>query len=100
MSTALGRADVKGPTPFRRVVIDYAPQRLPCGARCAVPTAVVTASAGKIQDIVVSDNPLTEGYRVTFILDPVKAEASELRLELKFADSREAEVWVYRWTKR
>jgi glucans biosynthesis protein len=100
VATALGRADVKGPTPSRRVVIDYAPQRRPCGARCAVPSAVVTASAGKIQDIVVSDNPLTEGYRVTFILDPLKAEASELRLELKFKDSREAEVWLYRWTKR
>ena len=100
VATALGRAEVKGPTPFRRVVVDYAPQRHPCGARCAVPTAVVTASAGKIQDVVVSDNPLTEGYRVTFILDPVKAEASELRLELKFADSREAEVWLYQWTKR
>ena len=100
VATAVGRADVKGPTPFRRVVVDYAPPRRPCGARCAVPTAAVTASAGKIQDVVVSDNPLTEGYRVAFVLDPVKAEATELRLELKFADSREAEVWVYRWTKR
>lgn len=98
--TALGRADVGGPTPIRRVVIDYAPQRRPCGERCAVPKAAVTASAGKIQDLVVSDNPLTRGYRVTFILDPAKAEASELRLELKFEDSREAEVWLYRWTKR
>jgi len=98
--TAVGRADVKAPTPVRRVVIDYAPLRRPCDGKCAVPSAVVTASAGKIQDVVVSDNPLTEGYRVSFILDPLKADSSELRLELKFADSREAEVWLYRWTKR
>jgi glucans biosynthesis protein len=60
----------------------------------------VTASAGKVRDVVVSDNPLTQGYRVAFIFDPAKAEASELRLELKFQDSREAEVWLYRWTRR
>jgi periplasmic glucans biosynthesis protein len=100
LSTALGRADVKVPTPLRRFVVDYSPERQPCVGACAVPTALVTASAGKVQDVVVSDNPLTHGYRVTFILDPEKAELSELRLELNFEDSRCAEVWVYRWTKR
>ena len=38
VATALGRADVKGPTPSRRVVIDYdAPQRRPCGAQLRRP---------------------------------------------------------------
>ncbi len=98
--TAVGRADVKAPTPVRRFVVDYAPDPVPCTGRCPVPKAVVTASAGKIQDVVVSDNPLTKGYRVTFILDPAKTELSELRVDLKFEDSRHAEVWLYRWTKR
>lgn len=100
VSTALGRADVRTPTPVRRFVVDYAPEREPCVGTGATPTAVVTASAGKVHDVVVSDNPLTRGYRVTFILDPEKAELSELRLELELEGSRCAEVWLYRWTKR
>jgi glucans biosynthesis protein len=100
VATALGRADVKAPTPVRRFVIDYEPERRPCAGKCTVPAAAVTASAGKVQDVVVGVNPLTRGYRVTFLLDPAKAELSELRVELKFEDSRKAEVWLYRWTKR
>ncbi len=100
VSTAVGRGDVKAPTPVRRFVVDYAAAAPPCAGTCTVPKAVVTASVGKVQDVVVSDNPLTHGYRVSFLLDPVKAELSELRLELKFEDRRSAEVWVYRWTKR
>jgi glucans biosynthesis protein len=100
VATALGRADVKTPTPVRRFVVDYAPARSPCAGKCAAPTATVSASAGKVHDVVVSDNPLTHGYRVTFILDPDKASLSELRLDLRFEDSRSAETWLYRWTKR
>lgn len=100
VATALGRADVKGPTAVRRFVVDYAPERQPCVGACPAPTAVVNASAGRVHDVVVSDNPLTHGYRVTFILDPEKAELSELRLELELEGSRCAEVWLYRWTKR
>ena len=98
LATALGRADVKGPTPVRRFVIDYSPE-LKQESTAAPPSATVTTSAGKVQDVVVSDNPLTRGYRVTFTLDPEKSELCELRLELKFEDSRCAEVWLYRWTK-
>lgn len=101
VASAVGRADIAAPTPVRRVVVDYAPpDGRACEGACAMPTAAVTASAGKIADVVVTDNPLTHGYRVTFTLDPAKAALSELRLELRFADSRCAEVWVYRWTKR
>lgn len=98
VSTALGRADVKGPTDVRRFVIDYS-KNAPCRGSCGVPRAKVTSSAGKIQDVVVSDNPLTQGYRVTFTLDPQKAELCELRVELAFDDARRAEVWLYRWTE-
>jgi periplasmic glucans biosynthesis protein len=101
VGSAVGRADIAAPTPVRRFVVDYAPpERRSCDGRCETPTAAVTASAGKVADVVVSDNPLTHGYRVTFTLDPGKAALSELRLELRFEDPRCAEVWVYRWTKR
>jgi periplasmic glucans biosynthesis protein len=99
VSTAMGRADVKVSTPVRRFVVDYAPDRRR-GGDCAQPSADVTASAGKVQDVVVSENPLTRGYRVSFTLDPEKSESCELRLELDFEDSRCAEAWLYRWTKR
>jgi periplasmic glucans biosynthesis protein len=100
VSTAIGRADVRAPTPVRRFVVDYAPGRGRCQGECPPPAARVSASAGKVRDVVVSDNPLTRGHRVTFILDPERAPLSELRLELAFEDSRRAEVWLYRWTKR
>jgi glucans biosynthesis protein len=100
VATALGRADVKAPTPVRRFVVDYAPGPDRCAGRCPAPVPAVTASAGKVSDVVVSDNPLIRGYRITFILDPEKAETSELRLALRFQDRRYAEVWLYRWTKR
>jgi glucans biosynthesis protein len=100
VATALGRADVKAPTPVRRFVVDYAQEGDRCAGRCRAPSPTVTASAGRVSDVVVSENPLTHGYRVMFILDPEKAETSELRLELRFEDPRSAEVWLYRWTKR
>jgi glucans biosynthesis protein len=100
VATAVGRADVKAPTPVRRFVVDYSANPRPCRAPCALPSAIVTASAGKVRDVVVAENPLTRGYRVTFILDPEKAELCELRIDLKFGDARCAEVWLYRWTKR
>ncbi|HET6437391.1 MAG TPA: glucan biosynthesis protein G [Anaeromyxobacter sp.] len=99
ISTALGRADVKAPTPVRRFVIDYSANAADCGTGCTPPHASVTTSAGKAQEVVVSDNPLTHGYRVSFTFDPQKADLADLRLDLAFDDARHAEVWIYRWTK-
>ncbi len=99
VSSAFGRADVKVPTPVRRFVVDYGPGGKKCEGLCGPPRAAVTASAGKVDHVVVSENPLTRGYRLTFILDPQGAELSELRAELTFDDERRAEVWLYRWTK-
>ena len=99
LATARGRADVKAPTPVRRFVVDYSPGPQACLPPCPLPRATVTASAGKVQDVVVSDNPITRGYRVSFVLDPEKSDLCELRLDLKFDDDRRAEVWLYRWTK-
>ena len=100
MRSARGRADLKGPTAVRLFVVDYAPEPRPCRPSCPLPSASVTTSAGKVRDVVVSDNPLTHGYRVAFVLDPEKAEQCELRLQLQADDARRAEVWLYRWTRR
>ena len=99
VATRRGRADVRGPTPVRRFVIDYLPAaKLARGARTPLPQAKVSASAGAIKDVVVADNPLIGGYRLSFVFDPRPAKAAELRAELTFSDRQSAETWVYRWT--
>ncbi|WP_346838298.1 glucan biosynthesis protein G [Microbulbifer sp. SAOS-129_SWC] len=94
VSTRSGRADIKKPTPNRLFVVDYA-ESLPPAEK--LPGATVTASTGTIKNVVVQRNPTTKGYRVSFELDPDGSAVAELRLELKFADGREAETWVDRW---
>lgn len=97
VATRRGRADVKAPTPVRRFVVDYAlAPASPAPAR--LPKAAVSASTGKIADVVVSDNPLVGGVRLSFTFDPKDAKAAELRAELTFDDRRSAEIWIYRWT--
>jgi glucans biosynthesis protein len=99
VATRRGRADVSGPTPVRRFVIDYAPAaRLARAPRSRLPHAAVAASAGDVKDVVVADNPTLGGYRLSFVFDPRQAKASELRVDLSFTDGQRAETWVYRWT--
>ncbi len=98
VATRRGRADVKAPTPIRRFVIDYAfpapvPRQPP-----KLPIAKVTSTAGKVADVVVSDNPLLGGVRLSFLFDPQDVKVAELRAELSFDDQRTAETWVYRFT--
>ena len=99
VATRRGRADVRGPTPVRRFVVDYAPAlKMAHAPRTSLPRAKVTASAGAVKDIVVADNPILGGYRLSFLFDPRPAKAAELRAELIFGDRQTAETWVYRWT--
>ena len=97
-ATRSGRATLKGATPVRRIVVDYAildPSQL---KPATLPKATVTTSAGKLANVVIADNPMTGGWRLAFELDPADAESIELRAVLDFADGRKAETWVYRWT--
>ena len=99
VATRRGRADVRGPTPVRRFVIDYLPAaKMARAPRTPLPQAKVSASEGAIKDIVVADNPLIGGYRLSFVFDPRPAKAAELRADLTFSDRQTAETWVYRWT--
>jgi len=98
MATRRGRADVRAPTHVRRFVIDYSAAVGSAHTRAKLPQAAVSASAGEIRDVVVSENPLLEGYRVSFVFDPKQAEVAELRVDLDFRDGRLGETWVYRWT--
>ena len=99
VATRRGRADVSGPTPVRRFVIDYLPAaKMDHSPRTPLPQAKVSTSAGDIKNVVVADNPILGGYRLSFVFDPRAAKVAELRAELSFGDRQTAETWLYRWT--
>jgi periplasmic glucans biosynthesis protein len=94
-----------GAIPFRRIAEFSAPGDVGWildakrGLSRELPHATVSASAGEIRDVVVADNPLTGGFRVSFVFDPKQTKVSELRADLEFTSKRRAETWVYRWTE-
>jgi glucans biosynthesis protein len=47
-----------------------------------LPRAEVTASAGKIQNVVVQPNAILQGWRVSFELTPDGDKLSELAMQL------------------
>jgi glucans biosynthesis protein len=60
--------------------------------------ADVSASAGKINNLVLQPNPQTGGSRISFELATNDQPPIELRAQLLRGDERISEVWVYRWT--
>lgn len=98
-ATRSGRAGITGPTPKRLFVIDYRFPNPLQDIEIQKPTAKVKNSAGNIKNIVVNENTLNGGYRVTFELDPMDEKLIELRMDLEFTDGRKAESWMYQWTK-
>ncbi|MEG6510066.1 glucan biosynthesis protein [Methyloligella sp. 2.7D] len=58
----------------------------------------VSASAGRIDNVVGRHNPMTGGYQVSFEMDPADVELSELRLVLAHKGQPISETWLYRWT--
>ena len=97
-ATRSGRAALGGPSPLRLFVIDYMTSTEIPDSPAVDPEPTVSASAGKVDHVVILRNPGTGGWRLTFQLDPEDAELIELRATLDFPDRRPAETWVYRWT--
>jgi glucans biosynthesis protein len=110
-ATRRGRGTLKGESPVRRFVIDYTmpppeppaepetqAQPQPQPAAAIDPKADVTASAGTISEVNIERNPLTNGWRLTFKLDPGSEKLIELRAVLKLDGGPSAETWLYRWT--
>src|SRR5262249_11517283 len=64
-----------------------------------LPEAKLTVSEGRADKPVVQRNPVTNGVRVNFLLQPENADLIELRLELESQDKTVSEVWLLRWTK-
>ncbi|MGI2259939.1 glucan biosynthesis protein G [Shewanella sp. GXUN23E] len=94
--TSSGRADIAKPTAKRLFVLDY---KVAGERPAAMPKAKVETSAGEVLNVVIRDNPLSNGYRLSFEFDPGEFRMAELRAELKFEQPQNAEVWLYRWTQ-
>lgn len=98
-ATRSGRAGVGGPTPERLFVVDYVYTQGTDPTKLGAPKATVSASKGTVKNVVIRQNPTTQGLRVSFQLDPGSDTLIELRLALTFeAGGATAETWVYRWT--
>ncbi len=59
--------------------------------------AVVTASKGKVQNVVVYRHPDVGHWRLSFELVPGKDTEIELQAHLRDAQGRLSETWLYRW---
>jgi len=64
-----------------------------------LPVADVSASAGTVSNVVIRRNPMINGVRCSFQLDPGSADLIELRLVLKNLERVISESWLYRWTR-
>ncbi|WP_069305415.1 glucan biosynthesis protein G [Methylobrevis pamukkalensis] len=97
-STMSGRALGFGDTDIRLFVIDYA--FAPGVDRAALGEAKATVNSykGAVRNVVVRENAITGGIRLSFQLDPAGEALIELRALLTFEQGPPAETWVFRWT--
>jgi glucans biosynthesis protein len=63
-----------------------------------LPQARVDASAGRIANPVVQENPETGGLRLSFELEAGSARLAELSATLAGPDAHTSETWTHRWT--
>jgi glucans biosynthesis protein len=83
----------------RLIVIDF---ERPSGDRPRDTGTVepsVSAGNSKVDQIVIMDDPLIDGWRVSFVVQPATDGAVELRCYLKVGDRRISEIWLYRLDK-
>ncbi len=81
----------------RQFVVEY---KLPTGTEFNLNKnlkADVSASAGKISDVVLQENSKIGGVRLSFQYDPNSTKYADLRSILLLNDKPVSEVWVYRW---
>ncbi len=82
----------------RRFVIDFGGEALAKLPDDAPVQAVVSASTGQVQNVVVHKNSYTSGWRISFELLPQGDAPSELRCFLKLDNDVLTETWSYQWT--
>lgn len=86
------------PPGTRLFVLEAAGGRLAALGEGVQPVAEVSASAGKIQNVVAQPNPETGGWRLSFELVPGNEKLVELWARLKNDEGPLSETWLFRWT--
>jgi periplasmic glucans biosynthesis protein len=81
----------------RRVFqVDY----VGAGERTAGLHVDVSASSGRISNVMLQPNPAIHGLRASFELAPGSADLVEMRLQVTRDGRPVGETWLYRWTPR
>jgi glucans biosynthesis protein len=80
-----------------RFVIDFSGEGIPNLKAGERPGPNLQTSRGKILNLVLQKNEVTDGWRVSFELDETGHEPAELRLFLHVAGKRVSESWVYHY---
>ena len=70
------------------------------GDKTAGLRVALSASSGRISNVMLLPNPAIHGMRASFELDPNGADLIELRLQVVRAGRPATETWLYRWTSR
>lgn len=90
---------VAEPAGARRFVVDFDPPAggtVPAGAPVE---PVVEAGNGKVGGVALQTNPVSGGWRVSFVIEPGGNGPVELRGFLRAGDRRVSEFWLYRLDK-
>lgn len=83
----------------RKFVVDFKSKALKHYSEKAKVEADISASSGKIDNVVVQKNTATGGWRLSFELTPEKdKDPVELRGLLKSSGEILTETWVYQWS--
>ena len=100
ISTRIGAGGTVDLDPKRRkFVLDFAGKALDKFGPDTPINAIVSTSAGKIENKVVQYNEHSGGWRVYFELIPGKETSIELRSFLKLEQDILTETWSYQWNK-
>ena len=92
------RSGALGKEKNRIFVLEAAGDKLKQLAADAKPQLEVSTDQGKLVNQVLTPNPETGGWRISFELAPQGAKAVELRARIKLDDAPLTETWTYRWT--
>jgi glucans biosynthesis protein len=95
VDTRIGNSDDHAGLEIVLDIVGDAVKDLPPDAK---PHAQLSASAGKIQAVVVEPNPATGGWRIMFTLIAGDAKLVELNGVLMNDQTPLSETWLYRWT--
>ena len=102
VATRLGRGGVGGEIEAnkRKFVIDFTGEPLQNLDANAPIDAVVTTSAGTIDNQTVHRNAFIEGWRVSFELKPEGEAPIELRCFLRVGEDTLTETWSFQWDRK